>query len=321
MGTIHADPQTRRDLEKEPRLEDFVIETHDLTKRYDNDIVAVDGLTLRVRRGEVYGFLGPNGAGKTTTLRMLLGLVRPSSGSVVLLGEAPGSPGGLARVGAMIESAGLYPFLSGRDNLRVLARHAGVPDERISAALAEVDLTDRAEDRFGTYSQGMKQRLGVAAALLKDPELLILDEPTNGLDPAGMAEMRAFIRGLGREHRTVLLSSHLMTEVEQICDRVGVIRAGELVGEGTVDELRGRAGLSVRAEPLAEAELLVASLSMVETVIAADDRLRIAADPAAAPVINRALVDAGIAVSELSPDRASLEEVFLGLTREGSDES
>ena len=237
-----------------------------------------------------------------------------------MLGAAPGAPEGLARIGAMIEAAALYPFLSARDNLRVLARHAGVPEERIAPALDEVGLGKRAGDRFGTYSQGMKQRLGVAAALIKDPDLLILDEPTNGLDPAGMAEMREFIRRLGQGRRTVLLSSHLMTEVEQVCDRVGVIRAGQLVGEGTVDELLGRAGLSIRAEPLADAERVAAGLPEVERVSVVDGRLRIAADPAAAPAINRALVGAGIAVSELVAERASLEEVFLELTQ-GEEEA
>jgi ABC-2 type transport system ATP-binding protein len=172
----------------------LVIETRELGKRYDGRIVAVDKLSLRVQRGEVYGFLGPNGAGKTTTLRMLLGLVRPTSGSALVLGAPPGSPESLARVGALIESPTFYPFLSGRDNLRVLARYSGAPEARIEAVLGEVDLAGRAGDRFGTYSLGMKQRLGIAGALLKDPELLILDEPTNGMDPAGMAEMRGFIR-------------------------------------------------------------------------------------------------------------------------------
>jgi ABC-2 type transport system ATP-binding protein len=293
----------------------FVIETRDLTKRYGDRIVAVDQLDLRVRRGEVYGFLGPNGAGKTTTLRMLLGLVRPTSGNALVLGAVPGSPAALARVGALVESPSLYPFLSGRDNLCVLARHAHVFGSRVDAVLEEVELTDRAADRFATYSLGMKQRLGVAAALLKDPELLILDEPTNGLDPAGMAEMRTFIRGLGRGRRTVLLSSHLMTEVEQICDRAGVIRSGSLVGEGTVAELRGRETLRLRAEPVAAAERLLATLPAVERVTVADGRLHIAADPAAASAINRALVEAGIAVSELSREQASLEQIFLELTQ------
>ena len=294
---------------------DLVIETTELTKRYGERVVAVDGLNLRVRRGEVYGFLGPNGAGKTTTLRMLLGLVRPTSGSALVLGATPGSPAGLAGIGALVETPSLYPFLSGRDNLGVLARHAGVPAARVEVVLEEVELTEWAADRVSTYSLGMKQRLGVAAALIKDPQLLILDEPTNGMDPAGMAEMRTFIRVLGRGGRTVLLSSHLMTEVEQICDRVGVIRAGRLVGQGTVHELRGRESLRVRAQPLDAAERLLATLPEVEDVAAVDGGLRVTADPAAAAAINQALVQAGIAVSELRPEQASLEEVFLELTQ------
>jgi ABC-type multidrug transport system ATPase subunit len=291
-----------------------VIETSGLGKRYGERIVAVDGLDLRVRPGEVYGFLGPNGAGKTTTLRMLLGLVRPTSGSALVLGRPPGSPEGLSRTGSLIETPSFYPFLSGRDNLRVLARHADIAETRIPPVLDEVGLAGRGGDRFGTYSLGMKQRLGIAAALLKDPDLLILDEPTNGMDPAGMAEMRSFIRELAGGHRTVLLSSHLMAEVEQVCDRVGVISHGRLVGEGTVDELRGRERLWLRAEPLDEAARLLSLLVAVDAVTRVDGGLRVAAEPAAAPAINRALVEAGIAVSELRPERASLEDVFLELT-------
>jgi ABC-2 type transport system ATP-binding protein len=293
----------------------LVVETHELGKRYDR-IQAVDGLSLRVRRGEVYGFLGPNGAGKTTTLRMLLGLIRPTTGRALVLGAAPGTSAALARLGSLIETPTFYPYLSGRDNLRVLARYAQVPEARIAGVLEEVDLTGRAGDRFRTYSLGMKQRLGIAAALLKDPELLILDEPTNGMDPAGMAEMRPFIRSLGQGDRTVLLSSHLMGEVEQVCDRVGVISQGKLVGEGTVDDLRGRERLWLRAEPLGQAERLLGSMRGVDEVARDDGGFRIAAEPAAAPEINRALVEAGIAVSELRPERASLEQVFLELTQE-----
>jgi ABC-type multidrug transport system ATPase subunit len=294
----------------------LVIETQRLTKRYGPRIVAVDDLDLRVRRGEVYGFLGLNGAGKTTTLRLLLGLVRPTSGDARVLGAAPGSPEGLARIGALIETPAFYPFLSGRDNLRVLAGYAGVPATRIGAVVEEVGLSARAGDRYRTYSLGMKQRLGIAAALLKEPELLILDEPTNGMDPAGMAEMRDFFRNLGRGRRTVFLSSHLMSEVEQICDRVGVISRGRLVGEGTVDELRGRESLWVRADPLDQAEAVLATLRTVAEVARSDGGLRIAAETAAAPAINRALVQAGIAVTELRPERASLERVFLALTED-----
>jgi ABC-2 type transport system ATP-binding protein len=291
----------------------WVIETSELTKRYDA-VVAVDRLALRVRAGEVYGFLGPNGAGKSTTLRMLLGLVRPTAGAATVLGFSPGSSAGLGRLGAMIEGPAFYPYLSGRDNLRVLAGHAGVAESRIGVVLDEVDLRSRAGDRVSTYSMGMKQRLGVAAALLKDPELLLLDEPTNGLDPAGMAEMREFIRALGAGGRTVVLSSHLMGEVEQVCDRVGVIRAGALVAEGTVEELRGRAGLRVRAEPAADAARVIGALDGVESVTRVDGRLAVAVDVQRAPAINRALVEAGVEVSELYAEKASLEHVFLELT-------
>ncbi len=290
---------------------ELVIETEALTKRY-GESVAVDELALRVRRGEVYGFLGPNGAGKTTTLRMLLGLVRPTAGRATVL-DAPAG-GRLGRIGALVEAPAFYPYLSGRDNLRVLAGHAGVARERIDVVLDEVRLLDRAGDRVASYSLGMKQRLGVAAALLKDPELLILDEPTNGLDPSGMAEMRALIRSLGQGGRTVVLSSHLMGEVEQVSDRVGVIRAGALVAEGTVDELRGRAGLRVRAQPLEEARALLARQPGVESVTRDDGALSVTADPGLAADLNRALVSAGVAVSELTTDRSSLEDVFFELT-------
>jgi ABC-type multidrug transport system ATPase subunit len=300
---------------------ELVIETRALTKRYGEAIVAVDALDLRVRRGEVYGFLGPNGAGKTTTLRMLLGLVRPTSGQAAVLSAAPGSPEALACIGAMVETPAFYPYLSGRDNLRVLAHYAGVGEDRVEAVLDEVSLTDRAADRSRMYSLGMKQRLGVAAALLKDPELLLLDEPTNGLDPGGMAEMRDFIRSLGKGGRTVVLSSHLMGEVEQVADRVGVIRDGALVAEGTVEELRGRAGLRVRAEPLAEAARLIRALPDVEEVTSVDGLLDVTVDTTRAPAINRLLVEAGIAVSELYAQKASLEHVFLELTTTGEQPS
>jgi ABC-type multidrug transport system ATPase subunit len=298
----------------------LVIETRALTKRYGDAIVAVDDLELRVRRGEVYGFLGPNGAGKTTTLRMLLGLVRPTSGQAAVLGAAPGAPHGLSRIGALVEAPAFYPYLSGRDNLRVLARYAGVSEDRVEAVLDEVGLSDRATDRSATYSTGMKQRLGVAAALLKDPELLILDEPTNGLDPAGMAEMRQFIRSLGKDGRTVVLSSHLMGEIEQVSDRVGVIRHGSLVAEGTVAQLRGRAGLRVRAEPLAEAARLIGAVAGVDDVTSVDGLLNVAVDTSQAPNINRVLVEAGVAVSELYAHKASLEDVFLELTTCGDEQ-
>ena len=299
--------------------EDFLVETKDLTKRYGSRIVAVDGVNLMVRRGEAYGFLGPNGAGKTTTMRMLLGLIRPTSGAASVLGRPPGHPESLARVGALIESPAFYPYLSGRDNLRVMARYAGVPKTGIEAALETVDLAERARDKFSTYSLGMKQRLGVAAALLKDPELLILDEPTNGLDPAGMADMRALIRRLGSGERTVLFSSHQLGEVEQICDRVGVISAGRLIAESTVEELRGKGALLVGAKPLDRAREHVEQLLGAEQVEVLDGTLRLDADPAIAGRINRELVGAGVEVTELRPIERTLEEVFLEMTDQKGD--
>ena len=221
----------------------------------------------------------------------------------------------------MVEASAFYPFLSGRDNLRVLAGYSGVNEDRIEAVLDQVGLSARSSDRSATYSLGMKQRLGVAAALLKDPELLIFDEPTNGLDPAGMAEMREFIRSLANGGRTVVLSSHLMGEIEHVSDRVGVIRNGSLIAEGTVDDLRGRAGLRVRAEPLEEAARLVGALADVDEVTRVDGLLDVTVDTAQAPAINRVLVQAGVAVSELYTQKASLEDVFLELTTNGDDQS
>jgi ABC-2 type transport system ATP-binding protein len=298
----------------------YAIETTELTKVYGKRVRAVDRLNLSVRRGEVYGFLGPNGAGKTTTVRMLLGLIRATSGAAVVLGGPPGDPAGLVRVGAIVEEPAFYPYLSGRDNLRVMARYAGLREERIDVALDEVGLRDRGGDRFKTYSQGMRQRLGVAAALLKDPDLLILDEPTNGLDPAGMAEMRSLIRALGSGDRAVLLSSHLLGEVQQVCDRVGVIARGALIAEGAVAELRGRGSLLVRAEPLSAARQRAERLMGTGRVRVLDGTLRLDSDPADAAQITRELVLAGVAVSEVRPIERTLEDVFLELTGEEGDE-
>ncbi len=293
---------------------ELLVETRGLTKRYGSRITAVADLGLTVRRGEVYGFLGPNGSGKTTTLRMLLGLIRPTSGTARVLGKEPGDPEGLRGVGALVESPAFYPYLSGRDNLRAMASYAGVSSARVDEVLDTVELTRRAKDKVRKYSLGMKQRLGIAAALLKDPDLLILDEPTNGLDPRGMADVRAIVRKVGRGERTVLLSSHLLGEVEQICDRVGIVREGRMVAEAPVHELRGREGLVVRAEPLEEALNTAQTLPGVEKAWVDDDVLRLLTDPGRAAQINAGLVGAGLWVSELRPVERSLEEVFLQLT-------
>jgi ABC-type multidrug transport system ATPase subunit len=293
-----------------------IVQTRRLTRRYGSGVLAVDRLDLQVERGEVYGFLGPNGAGKTTTLRMLVGLIRPTSGMALVAGHGPGSPTSLARVGSLIESPAFYPYLSGRDNLRALARFCRLPDRRVEAALDEVDLLGRGNADFATYSLGMKQRLGVAAALLKDPELLILDEPTNGLDPQGVVEMRETIRQLGHGERTVLLSSHQLTEVEQICQRVGVIRGGRLIAEGTLHELRGPTGLVVRAEPAEDARERLVRMLGAASVSVRDGLFEVAAAPARAGEINTELVRGGIVVSELRPRERTLEEAFLELTHE-----
>lgn len=290
-----------------------VIETQKLTKRYGEKAV-VKHLTLNVYRGEVYGFLGPNGAGKTTTLCMLLGLIRPTGGTIRVLGEVAGSSQSLANIGSLIESPAFYPYLSGKDNLKVMARHSRVPKERVDEALKTVELSSRARDKFKKYSLGMKQRLGIAAALLKHPRLLILDEPTNGLDPKGMSDMRTLISGLGSGDRTVLLSSHLMGEVEQVCDRVGVIQKGRLVAEESVAKLRHSKGLVVEAQPLKEASYIAARLAGVEEASVENNLLKLTVDPDRAAEVNRKLVSAGLNVSGLRLDEKSLEEVFLELT-------
>jgi len=293
-----------------------IVETHGLTKRYGGGVLAVDSVDMSVRRGEVYGFLGPNGAGKTTTLRMLVGLIRPTSGTAVVAGHQPGEPAGLARIGSLIESPGFYPYLSGRENLRVVADLASVDQKRVDEVLDIVELASRAGRKFGTYSTGMKQRLGVAAALLKDPDLLILDEPTNGLDPQGMAEMRKLIKDIGQGDRTVLLSSHLLGEVEQICDRVGVISNGHLVKQSTVQELLGEEGVLVRAHPIDQAQELLTKMFGPAAISRQDGAIRLKTKPQNSLEINRRLTAVGIGVSELRPFERSLEEVFFQLTGE-----
>jgi ABC-2 type transport system ATP-binding protein len=290
----------------------YPIQTNQLTKHY-GAIHAVEALDLSVRPGEVYGFLGPNGAGKTTTLRMLLGLIRPTAGGVRLFGQRPGRRF-LDRVGALVEGPAFYPYLSGRDNVRALARHADVGGTRVDSVLDLVDLSERSHDRFATYSLGMKQRLGLAAALLKEPDLLILDEPTNGLDPAGMADMRVTIRRLAASGCTVMLSSHLLGEVQQICDRVGVISAGRLVAEMSVAEMGSGRTLRVVARPIDRAYEHVTTVLGADRVRVDGDALELSVEPGEAARINTSLVSAGVAVSELRTHEPDLERTFLELT-------
>ncbi len=292
------------------------VEVRGVVKRFGAGVLALDGLDLWIEAGETYGLLGPNGAGKTTTLRMLLGLVRPTTGVIRVLGRSPGDPAVLRQTGSMGETA-FYPFLSGRDNLRAVARRCGLGDHRVDEVLSQAGLAERAKDAVAGYSYGMRQRLGVATAILKDPRLLILDEPSNGLDPAGQLDMRQLIRELGGGPRTIVLSSHDMDEVEQLCDRVGIIGGGRLLAEGTPEQLRGAAGLRVRAEPQSRAAAVASTLAWVDDVALADGALALAlaeVTPARAAATNRELVGAGLAVSEVREVRRPLRDVFLDLT-------
>lgn len=293
---------------------DNLIEARNLTKRYRGGVLAVQGLDLTVRRGEVYGFLGPNGAGKSTTLRMLAGLSRPTAGHATVAGASPGTPQSLARLGVLIEAPAFWPYLSGRDNLRLLARYCRLPDRRVGAVLEEVEMSDRANRPVGNYSTGMKQRLGVAAALLKDPELLILDEPTSGLDPQGMAEFRELITRLGHGQRTVVLSSHLLDEVEQVCTRVGVINKGRMVAEGNLDEIRGGSRIVIRAEPATKALAVLVELLGDRVAVGPDGAFILRVESNRTAEITQRLVSAGVGVTEVRSVERSLEEVFMELT-------
>jgi ABC-2 type transport system ATP-binding protein len=296
--------------------EDLAVDVSGLTKRFGSRVTAVRGLDLSVRRGETYGLLGPNAAGKTTTLRMLLGLVKPDAGTIRVLGRTPGSPAALAQIGAMGETA-FYPFLSGRDNVRAVARRCRLPDARVDAVLDLVGLTVRAGDRVSGYSLGMAQRLAVAVALLKDPELLILDEPCNGLDPGGQLEMRTLIRNLAVAGRTILLSSHDMSEVEELCGRVAVIGGGRVLAQGTPEQLRGHPQLWVHAQPVAQGAAVASRLPGLQKIDRAGERLCLTLadpEPNQAAQVNRSLVEAGLDVSELRTLRRPLRDVFLDLT-------
>ncbi len=294
--------------------ENSVVETHGLTKKF-GDRTAVDHVELRIPAGSAFGYLGPNGAGKTTLIRMLLGLTRATSGTMQLLGHPipEERSTALARVGAIVEEPRFHPYLTGRQNLRIVAA-AREPEAhaRIDDALARVGLTKRADEKVKAYSLGMRQRLGVARALLADPELLILDEPMNGLDPAGMEEFRHMLRAFVGEGRTVVLSSHLLDEVEKTCDAIAIVDQGKVVVQGAIDELTGEATTVLVATSDDErARTLLADYS----VESAPDGLRVRIDDdATAAAVNRRLVEAGIDVHRLEPERISLERRFLEIT-------
>jgi ABC-2 type transport system ATP-binding protein len=303
-----------------------VIEVTGLRKSYRHPgrgtRTAVDGLDLSVPEGGVFGFLGPNGAGKTTTIRCLLGLVALTAGTCRLLGADVGELQRVAgRVGSMVETPALFPTMSGRRNLELLGRLHGIGPRRVSEVLERVGLAARADDLVKRYSLGMRQRLGLAAALLKDPEVLILDEPANGLDPAGIKEVRDLLRGLGGEGRTVFVSSHLLPEVRQVCDRVAILARGRCVAAGPVAEVLTNghgAGLLVRLEDPQRGGAVLAAAGI--RAAPDGDVLRVALPPGEAATVTRALAGEGLYLTELRPDEADLEAVFLELTAERPSE-
>ena len=288
-----------------------------LTKRY-GQLLAVSALDLELRRGEVFGLLGPNGCGKSTTLGMILGFLRPTAGSVQILGVslARHRSQALAQVGGLVEGPAFYPYLTGRENLRLLATARGLDASVVELALATAGLAARGDDRFRTYSLGMKQRLGVAAAILHSPQLVILDEPTSGLDPEGTLEMRALIPRVAAEGRTVLLASHLLHEVEHVCDRVAIMRNGSVIAQGGVGELLGadnRVSVTVAPAERERARELLRSLAVVRSVETDGEALVVAVENGDAALLNERLAAAGIYASGLQPASRSLESVFLEL--------
>jgi ABC-2 type transport system ATP-binding protein len=291
------------------------IEARGLVKRY-GDITAVDHVDLNVGAGDVYGYLGPNGAGKTTSLRMLLGLIRPDEGAARLFGRDPLLEGARALdgVAGFVEAPRFYPYLSGRRNLELVAALDGDGAEyRIGEALDTVDLADRAKDKVGGYSHGMRQRLGIAGALLRSPRLLLLDEPTTGLDPAGMRDMRALIRRLADQGITVLLSSHLMGEVEELCDRVAIVGSGRVLYEGLLHELIASATgrYELRTTDDAHAAEVAAHIGEVTQL---SDGLSFTGDEQTAAELSIALGRAGVGITALVPHAPTLEELFLDMT-------
>lgn len=299
--------------------DDVVLRTVRLSKQYGR-LTALRDLDLSVRRGRVYGFLGPNGAGKTTTIAMLLGLVAPTAGYAEVLGfdSRTHLTEALRRVGAVLEGQPYFPDLTARDNLRIWSiLSGGVPEKRIDETLELVGLYGRRKDKVRTYSQGMKQRLGLAAALVHNPELLVLDEPTNGLDPAGIREFRSLFREVSAEGKTVFVSSHLLSEVELMCDDVGILHRGRLIAEGTVSEiLRSGGALQVSTTDDRQAMELLRGLPGVNGVREEDGRLIVEVAQERAAEVSKALAERQIYISEMTPRTNRLEEFFLEVTRD-----
>jgi ABC-2 type transport system ATP-binding protein len=301
------------------------VEARALVKRY-GEITAVDNVDLTVEPGDVYGYLGPNGAGKTTSLRMLLGLIRPTSGNARLFGRDPLIEGAraLEGVAGFVEAPRFYTYLSGRANLELLARlDGGDSFARINEALDVVDLAPRAKDKVGGYSHGMRQRLGIAAALIRQPRLLLLDEPATGLDPAGMRDMRALIQRLASDGITVLLSSHQLAEVEELCNRVAIVRSGRIIYEGTIASLKASGGERHRVSTTDDARALaiVRAQPGVERSERREDGISFVAPAPVVPGLSLALASAGIGIRELVADAATLEQLFFRLTEGAADEA
>jgi ABC-2 type transport system ATP-binding protein len=296
---------------------DMVLRTIGLSKSFGK-LEAVKNLNLELRRGEVFGFLGPNGAGKSTTVGMILGLIAPTAGSIELFGVKQDGHhwAALRRIGAIIEEPAFYPYLSGWDNLAVLAKSIGdIPKSKITEVLERVTLLDRAKDQYGHYSMGMKQRLGIASTLLRDPELIILDEPTNGLDPAGTKEIRDLIPKLAHESRAVLLCSHLLHEVEMVCDHVAIVKQGTVIANAPIKELLSHGNvLQIKVNDIEKATVILKSISWIKSVKKEDDYLVVDIPRERSAEVNLALVQKGIMVSELVNRTSSLESVFLQLT-------
>ncbi|MCZ7537109.1 MAG: ATP-binding cassette domain-containing protein [Acidimicrobiia bacterium] len=293
-----------------------------LTKDF-GAIRAVDQLSFEIPAGGVTGFVGPNGSGKSTTFRMLLGLIRPSAGNAWMLGHPIDDPSRyIHKVGALVESPALYPKLSGYRNLLAMARLGRLPTGRIDEVLEIVDLTDRAGDRYESYSLGMKQRLGIAGALLQRPEVLMLDEPTNGLDPAGTVEIRALFRRLAGEGTSVVVSSHLLSEIQAACDRLVMIQDGHLLFSGPLDELLAAQHSSVvvvTAGPAEGPRLAQLARDAGKTLTVTGPRIEIEAEPAWSVELSRLALDAGIVLRELRPVEANLETTFLELTNKNAE--
>ena len=294
------------------------VKARGLVKRY-KEVLAVDRVDLNVHAGEVYGFLGPNGAGKTTTLRMLLGLIMPTDGHVELFGRDPIAQGAraLSGVAGFVEAPRFYPYLSGRKNLEMMAAlDGGDAASRVSEVLRVVDLEGAQNHRAGTYSHGMGQRLGIAGALLRDPRLLILDEPSTGLDPAGIRDMRELVRGLADEGITVLLSSHQLQEVQEVCDRVAIIRAGRIAYEGPLAELRGSSDRGYRLHTGDDSRALEIARAQpgIHELQTGHDEISFNASERDAGALSIALGQAGVAIFSLAPAHATLEDIFFELT-------